>query len=73
MTEVVERSLGVIRADESYPLPLFKKLTGLGDWAFQKAQRRGLKTRRVGRQKFIRGADWAEYLESLPSRRKQND
>ena len=57
--------LGAISADAAYPLALFQRLTGLGGWAMRKAQRDGLKVRKQGRVKFIRGCDWIEYLGAV--------
>jgi len=57
--------LGVISTNELYPIQLFKNLTGLSDWAFKRAQRRGLKVRRVGRRRYIRGEDWAAFLSTI--------
>lgn len=55
--------LGAIRADETYPLPLFQRLTGLSAWALRTARREGLKMRTVGRRRYVIGADWLTYLQ----------
>jgi hypothetical protein len=64
VTAAVEKSpsLGAIATDQSYPLPVFMRLTGLSLWVMRQARRGGLKLRTVGRRKFVLGSDWAEYL-----------
>ena len=54
--------LGPISATEVYPLPLFMRLTGLSNWAMRQARRNGLKLKTAGRRKYVRGADWHEFL-----------
>jgi hypothetical protein len=56
-------TLGVIRADEIYPLPVFQRLAGLSAWALRQARRRGLRYRVVGRRKYVIGRDWFAHLE----------
>lgn len=58
--------LGSIRADEAYPLSLFKRLLGLNEDAMRKARRAGLKTRRVGRRRYIIGSEAIEFLRQCP-------
>jgi hypothetical protein len=55
-------TLGPIRDDETYPLPLFKALTGLGQTAIRSARRRGLAVRYDGGRAFIDGAEYRRYL-----------
>ncbi len=50
-----------------YPLSVFSARTGLGGWALRKARRDGLRVVKVGRCKFVRGDDFAAYLETLES------
>jgi hypothetical protein len=57
---------GSIRADEFYRLDDFKVRTGLNDDAMRKARRKGLKARKIGRRKFIIGAEAIEFLRSCP-------
>ena len=54
--------LGVIESAAIYPLPIFKKMAGLSDWALRQAKRDGLNVRTCGRRSYIVGADWATYL-----------
>jgi hypothetical protein len=56
-------SLGEIRSDVIYPLPVFQRLAGLSAWALRQARRRGLKLRIVGRRKYVIGRDWLAHLE----------
>lgn len=58
----------VIRAGEAYPLPIFKRLTGMGDAAMRAARKNGLPLKKVGTRTFILGADWLSYLERQPAR-----
>lgn len=59
------QTLGEIRADVVYPLPVFQRLAGLSSWATRQARRNGLILKLVGRRKFITGRDWLAYLDSL--------
>lgn len=61
MPNAVER-LGPISADQSYPIEIFSKLTGLGTWGLRKARQAGLKVKTVGRRRYVRGADWHAFL-----------
>lgn len=63
--ERLNNPLGAIAVDQSYPLPLFQRLTGLSTWAMREARKNGLKVKTVGRRRFVRGADWSEYLDRL--------
>jgi hypothetical protein len=47
----------------AYPLKEFMKQTGLGEAAMRSARRHGLKVCTVGRNRYVRGADFIEYLE----------
>lgn len=59
------KSLAPIRGDEVYPLEIFRQRTGLDSWAMRSARKAGLRTRQVGRRKFILGADFLRYVESI--------
>lgn len=45
-----------------YPLPLFRRHTGIGPAAFALLEKEGLKVHKVGNRKFVRGCDWAAFL-----------
>lgn len=62
MVTATSEGLGVIEAASTYPLPLFKRLTGLSDHALRQARRRGLKVRRSGRRRYVCGADFQQFL-----------
>ena len=55
-------SLGVVVADAVYPQPVFMALTGLGAKALREARERGLKVCQVGNRRYVRGADWLQFL-----------
>ena len=50
---ITESTLAPIERDAAYPLPLFSKLTGLGEWGVRRARARGLRVRRSGRRKYV--------------------
>ena len=58
--------LGVILADATYPLPEFKRLSGLGEAALRQARRQGLMVTAIGRRRFVRGADFHAFIGSRP-------
>ncbi len=55
---------GAIHSDALYPLPAFYKASGTGRTTRIRAAEHGieLKTFRVGRRKFVRGADAIAFL-----------
>jgi hypothetical protein len=61
-TQPGDQSLGVILADATYPLPEFQRLSGLGEAALRKARGQGLTVTSIGRRRFIRGADFHEFI-----------
>ena len=56
---------GVIKADELYTFPEFKKRTGLGQAAIREAKKRGLVVRQIGRNKYVLGADIIEFVRDV--------
>lgn len=56
-------SPGVISRDEVYTLPELQQRLNLGAWAMRQARRAGLKTLKIGRNKFVRGSDVMDFLE----------
>jgi hypothetical protein len=60
-------SLGAIHAEAIYPLPEFQRLTGLGEAAMREARRRGLVITKIGRRRYVRGADFYEHVGRLAS------
>ena len=59
---ILRPTLGPIRDDETYPLELFKELTGLGQSALRSARRRGLQVKYDGGRGFVEGAEYRRYL-----------
>jgi hypothetical protein len=55
MTETIERG-------RAYPLADFMRITGLKDEAVRNAFRDGLRSKLVGRAKFILGDDWCDFV-----------
>lgn len=53
-----------ISANGCYTEAEFQRLTGLGKTAIRAARRRGLIVRRVGRNNFILGRDWHDFLQN---------
>ena len=51
-----------IRVDEVYTLAEFQRRTGLGRNGMRTARKRGLPISQCGRNKYVAGADWAEFL-----------
>lgn len=51
-----------IRIDEIYPLAEFQKRTGLGRAGIRSARRMGLRISKHGRNRYVSGLDWAEFL-----------
>ena len=47
-------SLAPVLLGATYPLPLFKSITGLDNWALRQARRNGLRVVKVGRRHFVR-------------------
>jgi hypothetical protein len=63
--EPANETLGVIRRDEIYPLPIFKRLSGLSDWAMREARKKGLSVRGAGNRKYVLGDEWYQYLATV--------
>ncbi len=53
----------IVRADECYPLQVFKRLTGMGNAAMRESRRRGLVVRKVGLRSYVLGKDWLRFVE----------
>ena len=51
-----------IHVDEIYTLAEFQRRTGLGRHGVRAARRRGLSIGKCGRNSYVAGADWADYL-----------
>lgn len=56
-----------ISRDTAYPLAEFARLTGMNKAALRSARRNGLRCRYHGNKAFIVGADFLQWLESLPT------
>lgn len=59
---VADKELGEISREKLYPLPVFRKITGLGKHAFAQLRRHGLKTVKCGNRVFVRGEDFDAFL-----------
>jgi hypothetical protein len=60
-----DESFGIIDTSKIYPLGGFMKTAGMSTWAMREARRRGLRVCKIGRRKFVRGADWDAYLATI--------
>lgn len=55
-----------IRVDHAYSLEDFMRRTGLGRNGLRTAKRKGLSIRQCGRNRYVLGADWHEFLRQHP-------
>lgn len=62
-----------IRVDEVYTLTDFKKRTGLGKAGVRAARRRGLPVHQCGRNRYVSGADWVEFLRARTASKQINE
>lgn len=60
-------SLAPIRSDHSYSLGDFQRRTGLGRNGLRSARNKGLLIRKCGRNRYVLGADWHEFLRNQPT------
>jgi hypothetical protein len=61
----IQTALAPLSSSEIYPLEVFKRRSGLDAWALRQARRNGLRVLTIGRRKFVRGSDFADYLEKV--------
>lgn len=59
-------SLTPIRSDHAYSLRDFSRRTGLGRNGLRTARKKGLPIRKCGRNRYVLGADWHEFLRNQP-------
>lgn len=59
-----ENDLGEISRDKLYPLPVFRRITGLGKHALTQLRRKGLPTVKCGNRVFVRGADFDTFVSN---------
>lgn len=62
MPKISQHPLGVVLADATYPLQEFQRVSGLGEAALRQARRQGLVVTAIGRRRFVRGADFYEFV-----------
>ncbi len=62
--EAITERPEAIQADSVYPLGQFQRLSGLKEWGLRKATKQGLRVRKCGRNKFVLGKDWIDFLAS---------
>jgi hypothetical protein len=60
--EKTPNSVGPIEPDVLYPLPIFKRLSGLNNHGMRSARRLGLTVHRFGRRAYVRGGDFISFL-----------
>jgi len=61
------KNLTPIRSDHSYSLDDFRRRTGLGRNGLRAARKKGLPVRKCGRNRYVLGADWHEFLRAQPA------
>ncbi len=61
------RTTGTISDGEAYTAQELRLRLGLGAWAWRTLRQRGLKIRKIGKQRLILGADVLRFIESLPA------
>jgi hypothetical protein len=59
-------SLTPIRSDHAYSLGDFSRRTGLGRNGLRAARKKGLPIRKCGRNRYVLGNDWHEFLRNQP-------
>jgi len=57
-------SPGVIRADELYRLDELQARLQAGEWAIRQARRKGLRMYKIGKRKYVKGADVLAFLDA---------
>ena len=67
----IETEPRVIERGISYPLDLFKEITGLGPQGLRDAQAEGLRVVYVGKNAFVAGDDWINFLVAPERRTKR--
>lgn len=55
---------GVLRSDELYTLAELEARLKVGSWGLRMARRAGLRMYKMGKRKFVLGADVIAYLQS---------
>jgi hypothetical protein len=60
----IAQASGRISADQVLTLDAVRTELGLGIAAMREARRKGLKVRRIGRRKFVFGADLIDFLRA---------
>ena len=61
-------ALAPVLLGATYPLPLFKAITGLDNWALRQARRNGLRVVKVGRRHFVRARTLTPFWRPLESK-----
>ena len=60
-------AMGTIQRDTVYPQHVFCKLLGITRFAVRDMRKRGLRVKKDGRYSVIRGADYLDYVDRLPT------
>jgi hypothetical protein len=59
------QTLAPIEKDCAYPLSVFQSFTGLDRAAMRGARHKGLKISKIGRRRFVIGADFIEFCKKM--------
>jgi hypothetical protein len=65
MAAIITTPEGVVRPGEIYQKGEFLQRVGLKETGFRTARRNGLQVVYTGGKCFVRGADWAAYLDRV--------
>lgn len=65
MTTRTRTPEGVILADAAYTVRELRLRLGIGAWAWRTLRQRGLKIRKIGKQRLVLGEDVIMFIKSL--------
>ena len=58
---------GAIGANDLYTIDELRRRLGLSSWSVRRARRRGLRTFKIARRRYVLGKDFIAYLEGAGS------
>lgn len=66
-TKPAPKPTGSIRSDELLPLSILRQRLGLGARGWSELRKAGLPVKRLGRSKYVLGADVLQFFAGLPA------